>query len=106
MNTFGEQLRKLREANELSLRDLSSKLNVDSSLISKIERNERQPSKEFIKQIARFFKMEEKKLFDEFFSDYIAYKIIEENVDIDILKVAEEKVNYIKNKLNGGSTHN
>jgi transcriptional regulator with XRE-family HTH domain len=101
MNTFGEHLRKLREENSLTLRDLSSNLNFDSSLIGKIERNERSPSKEFIKQTAKFFKIEEKKLFNEFLSDYIAYKIIEENVDIEILKVAEEKVSYIKNKSNG-----
>ena len=101
MNTFGEHLRNLRKENGLSLRDLSSKLNIDSSLIAKIERNERLPSKDFIKQIAKFFRIEEKKLFNEFFSDYIAYKIIEENVDIEILKAAEEKVNYIKNKSNG-----
>ncbi|MBN2213986.1 MAG: helix-turn-helix transcriptional regulator [Bacteroidales bacterium] len=101
MNTFGEYLRKLRKDKSLSLRDLSSRLNVDSSLIAKIERNERSPSKEFIRQIAIFFKIEEQKLLNEFLSDFIAYKIIEENVDIDILKAAEEKVNYLKNKING-----
>ncbi len=101
MNTFGEHLRKLREEKKMSLRDLSSKLHIDSSLIAKIERNDRKPSKEFIKQIARFFKIDEKKLFNEFLSDSIAYKIIDENVDIEVLKVAEEKVNYLKNKKNG-----
>jgi transcriptional regulator with XRE-family HTH domain len=101
MNTFGEQLRKLREIQNLSLRDLSSKLHIDSSLIGKIERNERQPSKEFIKQTARFFNIDEKKLLNEFLSDYIAYKIIDANVDIEILKVAEKKFNYLKNRSNG-----
>lgn len=101
MNTFGEYLRKLRKDKSLSLRDLSSRLKVDSSLIAKIERNERSPSKEFIRQIAIFFNIEEQKLINEFLSDFIAYKIIEEKVDIDILKAAEEKVNYIKNKING-----
>ena len=101
MNTFGEQLRKLREKNKLSLRELSSKLNIDSSLIGKIERNERKPSKEFIKQVAKFYKIEEKKMLNEFFSDYIAYKIIEEDIDINILKVAEKKVEYLRHKCNG-----
>lgn len=101
MNTFGEYLRRLRKDKSLSLRDLSLRLKVDSSLIAKIERNERSPSKEFIRQVANFFKIEEQKLFNEFLSDFIAYKIIEENGDIDILKAAEEKVNYIKNKTDG-----
>lgn len=101
MNTFGEHLRKLRETQNLSLRDLSSKLHIDSSLIGKIELNKRRPSREFVKQVAHFFNIDEKKLLNEFFSDYIAYKIIDENVDIEVLKVAEEKVNYLKNKKNG-----
>jgi len=34
-------------------------------------------------------------------SDQIAYKILEEEADVTILKVAEEKVKYFKNKNNG-----
>jgi len=101
MNTFGEYLRMLREKDNLTLRELSLKLKIDSSLIAKIERNERSPTKEFIKQISKYFKIDEKKLINEFISDLIAYKILEENVDIGILKVAEKKVNYLKNKTNG-----
>jgi hypothetical protein len=33
--------------------------------------------------------------------DQIAYKIIQEESDIEVLKVAEEKVNYLKKKKNG-----
>lgn len=100
MNTFGEYLRFLRESKNMTLRDLSSNLNIDSSLIAKIERNERSPSKAFIKQVAKYFKIDEKKLMNEIISDLIAYKIYEEDVDINILKVAEKKVNYLKNKIN------
>jgi hypothetical protein len=34
-------------------------------------------------------------------SDQIAYKILDEKADIEILKVAEEKVKYIKAVNNG-----
>lgn len=101
ITTFGNHLRKIRKENNLTLRDLSSKLNIDSSLIAKIERNERTPTKDFIRQIAKFFGIEEKQLFNEYISDFIAYKIIQESADIEILKIAEEKVNYIKNKTDG-----
>lgn len=100
MNTFGEHLRVLRETQNLSLRELSSKLNIDPSLIAKIERNERYPSKDFIKQIAKYFNVDEKNLFNEYLSDYIAYKVIDEEVDVEILHVAEKKINYFKNKSN------
>ncbi len=101
MHTFGEHLRSMREKEKLSLRELSTRLKIDSSLISKIERNERKPSREFIKQAAEFFRLEEKELLNELFSDLIAYRIIDEDIDIRILKVAERKVMYIKNKSNG-----
>jgi len=34
---------------------------------------------------------------NEFLSDQIAYRIIGENADLNILRVAEEKVFYLKN---------
>ena len=97
--TLGNQLRSLRESAELSLREVAGQIGIDTSLLGKIERNERQPTKEQIKQIAVFFKLDEKILVREFLSDQFAYKIIEEEADLDTLKVAEAKVSYYKNKL-------
>jgi transcriptional regulator with XRE-family HTH domain len=96
VTTFGEQLRSLREQAELSLRQVSIETGIDTSLLAKIERNERQATKEQIKQVAIFFKVNEKYLVKESVSDLIAYKIIEEEVDIDTLKIAERKVEYLK----------
>jgi transcriptional regulator with XRE-family HTH domain len=96
VTTFGEQIRSLREQAELSLRQVSVEIGIDTSLLAKIERNERQATKEQIKQVAIFFKVNEKYLVKESVSDLIAYKIIEEEVDIDTLKIAERKVEYLK----------
>jgi len=94
--TLGERLRTLRELEELSLREVASAIGIDTSLLGKIERNERQPTKEQIKHIATFFNSDEKQLLKESLSDQIAYRIIEEEADLDTLKVAEAKVNYYK----------
>ena len=94
--TFGEQLRELREKAGLTLREVASNIEIDPSLLAKIERNQRQPTKRLIKNIADFFKVNERKLLEEFLSDQIAFKILEENVDSTILRVAENKVAYIK----------
>lgn len=96
ITTIGEQLRALREKANLSLREVASNIGIDTSLLGKIERNERQPTKDQIKQIATFFKVNEKQLINEMLSDQFAYKIIEEDADIETLKVAEEKVEYLK----------
>jgi transcriptional regulator with XRE-family HTH domain len=99
VTTFGEHLRTIREIANLSLKDVSNNIGIDTSLLGKIERNERQPTKEQIKQLAKFFKIDKNELIREFLSDLFAYKILEEEADIETLKVAEEKVKYMtKNK--------
>ncbi len=49
ISTFGEQVRNLREEAKFSLKDVAEKIGIDTSLLGKIERNERQPTKEQIK---------------------------------------------------------
>ena len=93
---IGEQLRILREEINLSLRDVSCRIGIDASLLGKIERNERPPTKEQIKQMSIFFNVNEKSLIKELLSDQIAYKILAEEADIDILRVAEQKIEYLK----------
>ena len=93
--TIGEQLRTLRVNTKLSLREVAAEIGMDTSLLGKIERNERQPTKEQLKQIADFFKIDDKMLMRELLSDQFAYKILEEGADIDTLKVAEEKIEYL-----------
>lgn len=98
MTTFGEHIRILREEAKFSLREVAEKIGIDTSLLGKIERNDRQPTKEQIKLVAKFFNLSEKDLMKEFLSDQIAYKIMEEEADIDTLKVAEMKIEYLKSK--------
>ncbi len=96
MKSFGEQLRSLRENKGLTLKFVSEQIGVDTSLLAKIERNERPPKRQMIKQIARFFKVDEQELQNTFLSDVIAYKILNDGGDEEVLKVAEEKVKYLK----------
>ena len=96
--TFGEQVRSVREESNFSLREVSEKIGIDTSLLGKIERSERQPTRDQIKQLAIFFKLDERDLLKEYLSDQIAYKILEAAADIDTLNVAEKKVEYLKTK--------
>lgn len=101
MNTkqsFGECLRKLREDQNLPIRKVASELDIDPSTLGKIERGERTANKEMIPILADLFGIEEKTLGLIFFSDKVAYQIIEEENTNEILKVAEEKIQYLKNK--------
>ncbi len=95
-NTFGEQIRQIREDAGLTLKLVSEKIGIDTSLLAKIERNERQPTKNIITQLSIYFNVDYKQLKNNHLSDQIAYKIMDENADISILKVAEEKIKYYK----------
>lgn len=99
--SFGEHLRKLRENAGQTLKTVAEQISMDISLLAKIERNERQPTKQIIKQVAEYFKVEEKELQNDFLSDQIAYKILDEEGALSILKIAEEKVKYLKTFHNG-----
>lgn len=98
ITSFGKQIRLLREKCNLSLREVSTQIGIDTSLLGKIERDERQPTKEQIKLFAAFYQIDEKELIRVNLSDQLAYKIIEADVDKDILKVAEQKIEYLKTK--------
>jgi transcriptional regulator with XRE-family HTH domain len=96
VSTFGEYIRELREDSQQPLRKVAAQLDIDPSLLGKIERNERQPTKEQIKKLATIFNQNETFLLSEFLSDQIAYKILEEDSHLNILKVAEKKIKYLK----------
>ncbi len=94
ITTFGEHLRILRETAGLTLKEVATNNDIDISLLAKIERNERQPTKQWIKKIAKYFKIDETELLNEFLSDQIAYKILDDESDLSILKAAEQKIKY------------
>lgn len=94
--SFGEHLRALREDSGLTLKLVAEKISIDTSLLAKIERNERPPTQQIIKQVAEYFKVDQKELQNNFLSDQIAYKILDQEADLSILKAAEKKVKYLK----------
>ncbi len=99
--TFGETVKKLREGQQLPLREVAEALEIDTSMLGKIEKNNRKPTKQLIEKFAKYFKVSDKDLLVAFLSDTIAYQVLdEEDLSSEIFKVAEEKVKYYKNKKN------
>jgi len=96
--TIGEQIRKLREDNGLPLRKVAAELDIDQSILSKIERGKRKASKDQIIQIAKIFSVDEKELLINYLSDKVLYELIDEDLAADALKVAEKKIKYVTKK--------
>ncbi len=67
--------------------------------MSKIERNERKPTKDNIVKLAEILKLDKEDLLVQFMSEKIAYEIADEDCATKVLKVAEQKVKYIKSNL-------
>lgn len=101
MLSIGAQIRKLRENQGLPLRKVSAKLDIDQSILSKIERGERKASKEQIIQIAKIFKVDEKELLINYLSDRVLWDLKDEDLATDALKMAEKKIKYITKNQNG-----
>lgn len=96
METLGETIRRLREAKEIPLRKLAALLDIDQSTLSKIERNERNASEEMIEKISKIFNYDYNELKIKLLSDKIAYDLIDEDLSSEVLKVAEQKIEYLK----------
>lgn len=59
---FGEHLRELRKAINQTLHQVSMGTDIDSPLLSKLERGERLPTQEQIKKLSKHFKVTESEL--------------------------------------------
>ncbi len=91
---FGLKLRGVRIQKNLLLRKAAAALDVDQSLLSKYERSERLPNKEFAKRAAKYYGIEEQ----GFVALLISDKFLSEVKDIKTVhlafKIAEERVGY------------
>lgn len=71
MKTFGEYIRKIREERNLPLRKVAAALDIDTSILSKIERNERRATTEMIPILAETLKKTEKDIEIQFIQSSI-----------------------------------
>ncbi len=96
--SFGEHIRALRENQGLPLRKVAAVLDIDPSTLSKIERGERSANKDMLPILADMFNESIEDLGLILMSDKVAYDLLDEENSDQILKVAEEKIKYLKTK--------
>ena len=82
MDTFGGYLRELREAKGLPLRKVAAELDIDTSILSKIERNERKANVNMLPICARIFEQKEKDIQIK----YLYFTIKREYGELEFLK--------------------
>lgn len=101
MKTLGDTLKCARVEKALILRKVAAVVDIDQSLISKFEKNERKPTLDQIIRLANFYGLPENELIINWFSEKIADELKYTDSTSEILKVAEEKINYYKAQDNG-----
>ena len=100
METVGQIIRAKRESLGLLLRQVASYLDIDQAILSKIERNERKPTKENIIKLAEILKLDKEDLLVQFMSEKIAYEIANEEVKIEEAKETKKKRGRKKKNFN------
>lgn len=98
IESFGEYIKSLRESYRLPLRKVAAVLDIDPSTLSKIERGERWANKGMVPILAGLFNENEQTLYLILMSDKVAYELIREENPNEILRAAEEKIKYLRNK--------
>ena len=96
MKNIGDTLRALRESKGLLLREVGAELSLDPTLLSKIERNDRMPTKEQVKALSKFYKDKKNEVLIAWLSDKLVYELQDEDLGLVAMKVAEKKIEYLK----------
>ena len=96
MKTTSEILRSQRESKGLLIRQVAAKLDIDTAILSKIERGERKPTREQISKLADILELNKDTLIIQFMSEKIANEIADEELGLQILKESEKKYKLVK----------
>ena len=97
LSNFGTLIRNRRKEKGLTLSSVSEYLKIDTSTLCKIEKNERSATKALVIKLSRILELDTENLLVSYFSDKVAYEIWKESNVSNMLKVAEQKVAYLKN---------
>jgi HTH-type transcriptional regulator, competence development regulator len=89
--SIGTVLRNLRETKDLFLREVAASISIDPTLLSKIERDERMPTREQVKALSAFYK-EESSIVLAYLSDKLANELENEELALEAMKIAENKL--------------
>jgi transcriptional regulator with XRE-family HTH domain len=98
MNKFGDLIRSTREEKELLLRHIAAELDVDTALVSKIERGEKTAKREHVLALAQLLQINPKLLITLWLADQVTHLIENEDLALQALEVAEEEIKSIKKR--------
>ena len=96
MNKFGDLIRSKREEQEMLLRHLSAKLDIDTAQMSKIERGERTAKREYVHELIKIFKLNGAEATAFWLADQVYALVADEEEALKALAVVEKEVINLK----------
>jgi transcriptional regulator with XRE-family HTH domain len=93
-NQFGLKIKELRKRNRLLQRQVAGHLDMDSPMLSKIERGERKAKKEQISRFASLLKVNTDELLTLWLADQLIEVLEGEALALKAIQVAEGEVKY------------
>lgn len=92
MSQFGNKIRQLREQQNLLLRQVAPLLEIDTPLLSKIERGERTAKKEMVNKLADILKTDRGELLTLWLADQVYDVVKDEDVANEAIKNVSKKI--------------
>jgi len=99
-NQFGERLKQLRVQNNLLQRQVASILEIDTPMLSKIEKGLRQLKREQIPVLAKMLKANADELQALWLADQIYAVVKNEKLANEAMSIAEGQIKNKKKRLN------
>ena len=97
-NQFGERIRKLRETNSLLQRQVAGRMEIDTPMLSKLERGERKAKKGQVILFAEILNTNKDELLTLWLADQVVEVVQNEDLALKAMQLAEEEVKYNRRK--------
>ena len=92
MNQFGVRIKQLREQKGLLQRQVANQLEMDTPMLSKIERGERNAKREQVTILSKIFNVPEEDLLSLWLADKVYDVVKDEDVALKAMGFAEEEL--------------
>ncbi|WP_432712216.1 helix-turn-helix domain-containing protein [Pedobacter sp.] len=95
---LGQYLRELRKGRDETLHQVSKRTDIDSPMLSKIERGERLPTAEQLKRLAKFYNVSEANLKVKHTAEKILKEFGANKITYDAIQLVNEQLTPYVNK--------
>ena len=87
---FGKHIKELRIQHKLLQKHVAAALDIDTPMLSKIERGERKANRDHVKLLSKLFKVDENELLSLWLGEKVYDVLKDEKMAMQAIQVAEE----------------